>query len=265
MPTTIKVLRTATGEIETVDFNYYVKNVMPNEWGMPGWPTETLKAGAMAVKMYGWMHVTTYHKYPGLGYDVKDSTADQVYRPGTAEAYTDAAVDATWNYSMTRNGQLFEPEYDSGVRGSLESISPNRLGQGGAVILANQGMTWQQILHYYYDPMGVISIHGIDDNPVHEMTLPVPDFETNVNEGQVPLTVRFTDLSKNATSWRWNFRDGDYSQEENPTHTYTEIGNYEVILTSSNANGSTFKMEYVNVTSKPAQSGFRCKKYLLRI
>jgi peptidoglycan hydrolase-like amidase len=158
MPKTIKVLRTATGKIETVDFNYYVKNVMPNEWGMPGWPTETLKAGAMAVKMYGWMHVTTYHKYPGLGYDVKDSTADQVYKPESAEAYTNAAVDATWDYVMTRNGKLFEPEYDSGIKGSLNSLFPNRLGQEGAVILANQGKTWQQIIHYYYDPMGVINI-----------------------------------------------------------------------------------------------------------
>jgi hypothetical protein len=250
MPKTIKVLRTGTGEIETVDFNYYVKNVMPNEWGMPGWPTETLKAGAMAVKTYGWMHVTTYHKYPGLGYDVKDSTADQVYRPGTAEAYTDAAVDATWNYTMTRDGQLFEPEYDSGVKGSLEPIYTNRLGQEGAVILGNEGMTWQQILHYYYDPMGVISIQSIDGNQIPQMILPVSDFKTNISEGKVPLTVQFTDLSKNATSWKWNFRDSDYSQEKNPTYTFTEIGDYEVILTSSNANGSTSKMKYVNVTSK---------------
>jgi PKD repeat protein len=255
MPTTIKVLRTATGEIDTVDFNYYVKNVMPNEWGMPGWPTETLKAGAMAVKMYGWYHVV-HHKYPGLGYDVKDTTADQVYIPGSDTSdyqYTDAVVDATWNYSMTRNGSLFESEYDAGTDGSLTPLYANRLSQRGAMLLGNQGETWDQISHCYYDPAGTISIQTIGDSPSTEIpviTLPIANFTTNVTSGYVPLTVKFTDTSTNETGRRWNFRDGDYSQEKDPVHKYTTAGNYSVILKSINENGTTYKTVTINVISQ---------------
>ncbi|WP_167881002.1 hypothetical protein, partial [Methanococcoides sp. AM1] len=34
--------------------------------------------------------------------------------------------------------------------------------------------------------------------------LPVSDFSANITEGYAPLTVSFTDLSTNATSWSWD-------------------------------------------------------------
>jgi uncharacterized delta-60 repeat protein len=46
------------------------------------------------------------------------------------------------------------------------------------------------------------------------------------------LEVHFTDLSDNATSWFWDFDDGNTSTEKNPTHTYTEGGTYKVCLES---------------------------------
>jgi parallel beta-helix repeat protein len=42
-------------------------------------------------------------------------------------------------------------------------------------------------------------------------------------------------------SWFWDFGDGNFSDEQNPSHTYTEAGNYDVVLTvtdnSSNSSG----------------------------
>ncbi len=43
----------ATGKVVSVDFKQYVKHVLPNEW-FASWPQESLRAGAMAAKGYGW-------------------------------------------------------------------------------------------------------------------------------------------------------------------------------------------------------------------
>lgn len=45
------------------------------------------------------------------------------------------------------------------------------------------------------------------------------------------LSVSFTDESPVASSWLWEFGDGNTSTLENPTHTYAAIGEYEVTLT----------------------------------
>ncbi|WP_243685298.1 PKD domain-containing protein [Methanosarcina barkeri] len=45
------------------------------------------------------------------------------------------------------------------------------------------------------------------------------------------MNVVFTDKSTDATSWSWSFGDGSTSAEKNPKHTYSEAGNYNVVLT----------------------------------
>jgi PKD repeat protein len=44
-------------------------------------------------------------------------------------------------------------------------------------------------------------------------------------------TAAFTDASTGATSWMWNFGDGNTSTQQNPTHTYTTNGPHYVTLT----------------------------------
>ncbi len=70
---------------------------------------------------------------------------------------------------------------------------------------------------------------------------PVANFSSNVTEGYAPLSVQFTDLSKNTVEWRWNFGDGATSTEQNPVHTYYTAGIYSVNLTVSNAKGTVSK------------------------
>ncbi|MDG6243579.1 MAG: PKD domain-containing protein [Methanolobus sp.] len=45
------------------------------------------------------------------------------------------------------------------------------------------------------------------------------------------LTVSFTDMSENATSWEWDFGDEISSTDRNPVHTYAMEGSYLVTLT----------------------------------
>ena len=156
IPTTIRVLRVATGQIEEVEFKSYVKNVLPNEW-FASWEMDALKAGAMAVKTYAW-YWTMHQKYPGENYDVKDTTADQVYKPGTSHSQTDKAVDETWDYIMTKEGATFQAQYDSGTQGSSDPKNLGRMSQWGTQYWAEKGKNWQSILHYYYDPIEIVAL-----------------------------------------------------------------------------------------------------------
>jgi len=65
-------------------------------------------------------------------------------------------------------------------------------------------------------------------------TRPVADFSTQLT---ALGTVTFTDASTNATSWSWNFGDGNTSDEQNPVHTYTQSGTYNVTLTVTGQGG----------------------------
>ncbi len=83
---------------------------------------------------------------------------------------------------------------------------------------------------------------------------PVANFTASPRSGTAPLTVRFTDTSKNApTSWRWTFGDGSAvnSTQKNPVHTYTKAGRYNVSLRATNAFGTTtsVKNRYITITA----------------
>jgi parallel beta-helix repeat protein len=71
---------------------------------------------------------------------------------------------------------------------------------------------------------------------------PVADFTASPQSGDIPLTVLFLDESTyGPTSWSWDFDDGDTSTEQNPTHVFTDAGDYTVNLTVSNTGGSSYK------------------------
>lgn len=53
------------------------------------------------------------------------------------------------------------------------------------------------------------------------------------------MKVAFTGLTHSATSWHWDFGDGNTSTEQNPVHTYEEGGYYIAKLTASDALGQS--------------------------
>jgi PKD repeat protein len=62
----------------------------------------------------------------------------------------------------------------------------------------------------------------------------------NPAAGPAPLTVQFTDTSTGGgVAWAWSFGDGATSNEQNPTHTYTNPGTYRVKLVVANAIGNS--------------------------
>lgn len=79
---------------------------------------------------------------------------------------------------------------------------------------------------------------------------PVAAMKADVRSGFAPLTVKFSDDSRMANSWAWDFGDGGTSTEKNPTHVFAAVGKYTVKLTATNEIGTNEKIEteYINVT-----------------
>jgi PKD repeat protein len=88
-------------------------------------------------------------------------------------------------------------------------------------------------------------------------TSPTADFTGSPTSGPAPLTVNFTDNSTGydrPLTYVWDFdNDGTTdSTEQNPLHTYLDIGTYSVKLTvtdSDNSSNSILKTDYITVCS----------------
>lgn len=151
LPTTILVYRVSLGRVDRVDFETYVKNVLPNEW-ISSWPAESLKAGAMAVKSFAWywaLH-STRKTSGGACFDVYDNTSSQVYKPGSAVASTNSAVEATWGTRMTRSGNILQAHYCSTTTACGGWVDGDWMSQYGSRDQANAGSGYAAILKSYY-------------------------------------------------------------------------------------------------------------------
>jgi peptidoglycan hydrolase-like amidase len=151
LPSSILVYRVGLGRVDRVDFKTYVKNVLPNEW-ISSWPSASLDAGAMAVKSYAWywaLH-STRKTSSGQCYDVRDDTGDQVYKPGTAQSSTTAAVQRTWSTRMTRSGSILMAHYCSTSTACGAWVDGDWMSQYGSRDLANAGQGFRTILTHYY-------------------------------------------------------------------------------------------------------------------
>ncbi len=81
----------------------------------------------------------------------------------------------------------------------------------------------------------------------------IADFAASPTNGLAPLTVLFTNLSSGASSYNWNFGDGNSSSAGNPADTYTNAGSYSVTLTAVGAGGTNTvtRANYIVVTNGP--------------
>jgi PKD repeat protein len=75
---------------------------------------------------------------------------------------------------------------------------------------------------------------GKSNTTNHDITVYPPviaRIASNVSAGPAPLYVQFTDQSTGSpTNWLWDFGDGSTSTLQNPSHTFTKEGRYNVTL-----------------------------------
>ena len=123
------------------------------------------------------------------------------------------------------------------------------------------------IRYPYAFRMGITTISIRDSNynlKIASITMngsypvPVANFTGTPTNGHAPLNVSFTDTSNgHPTSWSWAFGDGQNSNEQNPVHTYSAPGTYQVSHSATNPGGTGWKnvTAFVNV-AVPEQLGF---------
>jgi YVTN family beta-propeller protein len=109
--------------------------------------------------------------------------------------------------------------------------------------------TINKFLGYYPVAFGQF-IGPIPAQPV----LPVANFSSNITSGYAPISVQFTNLSKHSTEWNWDFGDGNNSTEQNPVHTYSTAGSYNVTLKAINVNITDSKSATITVLALPVFS-----------
>jgi peptidoglycan hydrolase-like amidase len=154
-PPTIRVYRVSEGMVEEVDFKVYVTRVVSREWNIK--QRELRKAGALAVKQYAWFHVLHYRggSYEGKCFDVRDTTADQLYssKPlGTIPRGVKRAVDNTWSWHLRRpDGTFPMTGYRQGEKvGCAENVNGYKLYVRSAKKCAEAGWSAERILETYY-------------------------------------------------------------------------------------------------------------------
>jgi len=95
-----------------------------------------------------------------------------------------------------------------------------------------------------YSALGTYSVTEIASNAYGSDTITqtvtltsqpvVAAFSTNqLQFCSSPATIDFTNNSTNASSYDWDFDDGNTSQAENPSHTFLSDGDYTVLLTAN--------------------------------
>jgi parallel beta-helix repeat protein len=80
---------------------------------------------------------------------------------------------------------------------------------------------------------------------------PVAAFSGAPTSGDKPLEVTFTDASTGPiTTWSWDFGDGQTSTQQNPSHTYTDVGDFTVSLAVTGPGGedTEVKQNYIHVS-----------------
>ena len=99
----------------------------------------------------------------------------------------------------------------------------------------------------------VLLLSGGGVTPENELNA---SFEYSPSSPFVNHAVSFTDTSTgDIVSWSWDFGDGETSQIQNPTHTYTAEGSYTVKLTVTDSSGATAEFSQVITVKSQTTTG----------
>ena len=152
-PETIAVYRVSEGFVERVNFRHYVARVVSREWNVP--QVELRKAGAVAVKQYAWYHVLHWRggTYNGNCFDVRDTTADQLYSGKPIDEIPSgvwSAVNATWTWRLQRGDKFPMTGYRLGEAVPCASDGGYRLYVRSGKRCAEKGWSAGRILRVYY-------------------------------------------------------------------------------------------------------------------
>ena len=181
-------------------------------------------------------------------------------------------------YTQNTDYPITSGAYDESHNGGYDDVFVSKLDSGLSTLLASTfigggGRDWSRSIAV--NGSGDVYVAGDTLSPDYPTTLgaydeshngetdvfvskldanllDVADFTAVPTSGYASLAVQFTDQSTGPiTNWYWDFGDGGTSSEQNPLHTYSEMGDYTVSLLVSGPDigpDTETKTEYIHVT-----------------
>jgi gliding motility-associated-like protein len=104
--------------------------------------------------------------------------------------------------------------WDDNSNGQIRTV--NTVGTFYVTVTTQQGCTASDTVNVFKD------------------TSVVAGFNATIKLGCIDDTIQFVNTSVGATQYQWNFGDGVFSSLQNPTHVYTNQGNYVITLIAGN-------------------------------
>lgn len=123
----------------------------------------------------------------------------------------------------------------------------------GFMSINNSSATTNPTGYYYY--LYDIEVRDLSCYSALD-TVNVSVIESNFSYSANANTLNFTDLSTGATSWYWDFGDGNFSTQQNPVHSYLNPGNYTISLSINGQCSSTqtFDLIVSNIHQKTVEN-----------
>jgi PKD repeat protein len=229
---------------------------------------ETIELGWIATNVDN-VSITNLGQKPKVGYqevEIINTITFEITATNAAGTATDsitifvgaACLDATAVLKDTANNTLSTTNIPSGATEPI--IAPN-----GTIQLFNTVPTLIQtetVRSGQTKPATIADVVYTDsdasiksvpyDTPLvctPQQVLPV-DFSVNDTTPDTNQTITFTDLTVGATSWLWDFGDGNLSTLQTPTHQYKTTGTFTVTLCAGNGTnaGREVKTNFITVS-----------------
>jgi PKD repeat protein len=170
------------------------------------------------------------------------------YYDGMAPQYSSGIFNKAFYLIATAPGWNFRMAFDLFVKANQDYWTPSSTFVQGAEGVMNGAVDYGYSCQDVVNAFAQAGINLVCPGP------PIADFTAFPTTGGIPFTVCFVDQSQAAASWSWDFGDTGTSTEQNPTHTYTLIGNYTVTLTVTNEFGSDTMVKTNYITSTAPQA-----------
>lgn len=146
---------------------------------------------------------------------------------------------ASFSNSISNNVVTFTESCNN--NGSIITGYSWSFGDGNTSTLQNPSHTYSQSGNFNVCLTATNSC-GTSQQVCNSVTIvcsPTASFTSNVSGLDATFTSSCTDNGSPITAYAWDFGDGNTSTQQNPTHSYTTTGNFNVCLTATNACGTS--------------------------